>query len=89
MLKITVLNDSSGIVLELEGRLAGPWVEELKGCWNRFVRVNQPVSVNLKAVSFIDAAGKDLLKEMHQSGATIAAAGCMTKAVVEEIQRAR
>jgi hypothetical protein len=87
VLKITVHTDSTGAIVEVEGRLAGAWVDELKGCWNQLVLLNHPVSVNLKAVSFIDPAGRDLLREMHQWGATIAAAGCMTRAIVEEIQR--
>lgn len=87
MLKITVCSGSTGSVLELEGKLAGPWVEELKGCWNRLVIVDQTVAVHLKAVSFIDSSGKELLKEMHHWGATLVATGCMTKAIIEEIQR--
>lgn len=87
MLKITIQTGAAGSVFELEGKLAGPWVEELKGCWNRVVSANQPITVNLKAVSFIDADGKELLAQMHHGGAAIAAEGCMTKAIVEEIQK--
>ena len=67
--------------------MAGPWVQELKDCWNQVVTANHPVVVNLKAVTFIDAQGKELLTEMHRAGAGIAAEGGMTKAIVEEIQK--
>jgi anti-anti-sigma regulatory factor len=87
VLRITIQTDAAGSVFELEGRLAGPWVQELKDCWNRVVTANQSIVVNLKAVTFIDAQGKELLTEMHCAGAGIAAEGCMTKAIVEEIQK--
>jgi anti-anti-sigma regulatory factor len=85
VLRITIQTDADGSIFELEGRLAGPWVQELKDCWNRLVTGNSLV-LNLKAVTFIDAQGKELLTEMHRAGANIAAEGCMTKAIVEEIQ---
>lgn len=87
MLKITTQNDARGTVFELEGKLAGPWVQELKGCWQRTVVADQPVKVMLKAVTFIDDAGRELLAEMHRQGAELMAEGCMTKAIVEEIMR--
>jgi hypothetical protein len=39
----------------------------------------------LKAVSYIDPAGKQLLAEMRQQGAEITGCGCMVRAFVEEI----
>ena len=43
------------------------------------------VCVQLDAVTFIDAAGKELLRTMHTEGATLAASACMTRAILEEI----
>jgi len=86
MLKITTLTDNGRVVLELEGKLAGAWVEELKNCW---FRIDRPVRVQLKAVTFIDNAGRTLLAEMYKQGAELAAEGCMTKAIVEEITQGR
>jgi hypothetical protein len=85
MLKITMQDNASGTVFELEGRLAGPWVEELKGCWQNAAGSGQPVKILLCAVTYVDAQGKGLLTEMHRSGAELVAEGCMTKAIVEEI----
>ena len=88
LLKITeqcgVRKDS--IVLTLEGRLAGPWVEELNALWNTFnasQRVN--VLIDLSSVTFIDSMGKTLLDRMWQQGAKLRAAGCLTRCIVEEI----
>ena len=87
MLKITAQTDVTRTTFELEGKLAGPWVQELEGCWQRAVIADQPVRVMLKAVTFIDDAGRGLLAEMHRQGAELVAEGCMTKAIVEEITR--
>jgi hypothetical protein len=85
MLKITTQKNAGGTILELEGRLAGPWVQELERCWRRAVGMDQPVRVMLKAVTFIDDAGKKLLTRIHRQGTSLIAEGCMTKAIVAEI----
>ena len=85
MLRITIQTDSLGTTLELEGRLTGPWVEELKDCWEEARKREQEVRVALKAVTFIDGAGKTLLRLMHRHGVKLAGDGCMTKAIVESI----
>jgi hypothetical protein len=41
----------------------------------------------IEAVTFVDAAGRELLAEMHRQGADLVAQGCMTKAIAEEIVR--
>jgi hypothetical protein len=88
MLRITIKKEDPIEMWELEGKLSGEWVKELERCW----RENAPqpgtsVQVHLKAVSYIDAAGKQLLTKMHGHGAEIKGCGCMTRAVVEEIVR--
>jgi len=89
MLKVTI-NKGQGPLetWELEGKLAGDWVKELDRCWKeRISPAGVRLQVNLKAVSFIDASGKQLLKEMHGQGVEIKGCGCMIRAVVEEITR--
>jgi hypothetical protein len=87
MLKITTQTDATGTVLELEGRLAGPWVHELEGCWRKAAAVEGTVRVMLCAVTFIDDQGRNLLAEMYQHGAELVAEGCMNKLIVEEITK--
>ena len=87
MLKISTQTDAAGTVFELEGKLAGAWVQELEACWQRRPSPDQPVKVVLKAVTFVDAAGRELLAEMHRRRAELVAQGCMTKAIVHEIVR--
>ena len=85
MLKITTNHDDNQIILELEGRLTGPWVQELRLCWHSTIGAGRRIKVILKQVTFIDDGGKQLLKEMHRGGAVLTADGCMTKAIVETI----
>lgn len=87
MLKITAKNDAARTVLELEGKLAGPWVEELERCWRSETALARPVRILLCAVTFVDEKGKSLLAEMYRQGAELAAEGCMTQAIVEAIVR--
>jgi len=46
---------------------------------------NRPVKLVLKAVSFIDPAGKKLLVRMYRNGTALEGEGCMTKAIIEAI----
>jgi hypothetical protein len=86
MLKITIIDGGDRTIFELEGKLAGPWVEEMKECWRKAADADRPVGVLLKQVSFIDNAGKALLIEMCRAGAEIDGEGCMTSVTVAEIK---
>jgi len=89
MLKVTINSGEATETWDLEGKLSGDWVQELERCWKeRSSPSGTPLQVNLKAVSYIDAAGKQLLKEMHGRGVEIKGCGCMIRAVVEEVIRA-
>lgn len=87
MLKITTLIHTDSTTFRLEGRLAGPWVQELERCWVSTVdmRKKHPFSVDLSAVTYVDSDGKDLLKQIFQQGATFVASGCLTSSIVKEI----
>lgn len=90
MLRITTHTDAARILFELEGKLVGPWVQELEACWRNVAGGSgRPVRVTLCAVTFIDEKGRDLLAEMHRHGAELVADGCMTTAIVEDVVRRR
>ena len=84
MLRITTEKKRGKTVLSVEGRLAGPWVAALEQCW-RTRAPEEKLSVDLCGVSFIDAAGKALLKEIHEQGGKLIAEGCLNEAIVREI----
>ncbi len=86
MLRITILDELE--TLKLEGRLAGPWVAELEKAWQRMAGAHRkPVTVDLDGVSFIDAAGKNLLERMAEQGARLQAVAPLTHCICEEIER--
>ena len=91
MLKITPQQDAtvSSVSLVVEGRLAGPWVEELNAYCRKMSEEHQHCSViDLTGVTFIDAMGKALLASLWRQGAELRASGCLTKCAVEEITKA-
>jgi outer membrane protein len=87
MLRITTETKRGRTIFSLEGRLAGPWVAALEQCWRELATSSQrqKFSINLCGVSFIDAAGKMLLKDMHSQGGEFIAEGCLNQAIVKEI----
>ncbi len=87
MLRITTETKRGHLTLSIEGRLAGPWVAALEQCWRELLAASprQKFSINLCGVSFIDNAGKVLLKEMHRLGGELIAEGCLNQAIVNEI----
>jgi anti-anti-sigma regulatory factor len=85
LLRITVQKGSGPSTLKLEGKLAGPWVEELKNVW-RSESAAGAVLVDLFEVSFVDASGKDLLTQMWQGGADFVADSPLMKQVIEEVK---
>lgn len=87
MLRVTIYKEGSREMWDLEGSLSGDWVAELERCWAESSPSGTTLQLNLKAVSYIDAKGKQLLKEMHGRGVEIKGCGCMVRAVVEEITR--
>src|SRR2546429_9397227 len=87
MLRITTETKRGKIFLSVEGRLAGPWVAALEQCWRELHAASprEKFHLNLCGVSFIDAAGKVLLKEIHRQGGQLIAEGCLNQAIVNEI----
>src|SRR5262249_46579168 len=90
MLRITVHDKPRSLTVQLEGRLAGPWVRELEGSWQSTL-AGQPkptLRVDLTGVTSVDAAGKACLAALHRQGVEFIAADCLTKGVVAEITQA-
>ena len=67
MLKITVVESSREAVrLRVEGRVTDRWVEELRStCDLHALRDGIRLTLDLADVSFVDAAGIELLKELR------------------------
>src|ERR1700694_4265954 len=84
MLRITTERKTGAAKLTVEGKLAGPWVAALQQSWRELVAAapGEKLSVNLCGVSYIDAAGKVLLKEIYRQGGKLVAEGCLNQAIV-------
>ena len=89
MLRISVKEEEPPklLLLEVEGRLAGPWVEELERSWEAERRRApwEDIVVRLSNVSFVDEAGKELLSKIVRAGAKLEGNGCMVRAIVARI----
>lgn len=87
MLRITTGRKRGKTVLHVEGRLASHTVAALEQCWRELHAASprEKFYVDLCGVSFIDAAGKVLLKEIHRQGGQLIAEGCLNQAIVREI----
>jgi hypothetical protein len=86
MLRITVHDARPIVTLQLEGRLAGPWVPVLEECW-RSVRSEDRdtiVRVDLRGLTSMDLAGQNCLAALHRQG-TEFLADSLKEAVVAEI----
>jgi len=90
MLRISVASGTDGTTVTVEGRIVGPWTEELGSCWRRIARsAVRPIRVSLDGVSFVDSGGKAVLWAMHVDGAILAASTVMMRAVVDDIAGSR
>lgn len=89
MLRISVKNDAGkkDVLVEVEGRLAGPWVDELERSWEaeRGSAGSELITVRLSNVTFIDDAGKNLLRKIFHAGARLEGNGCMVRAIIAGI----
>ena len=70
MLRITIHDSARELRIKLEGKLSGPWVEELRQCWRTAssTTAGRTTSLDLSEVDFVDAEGQSLLSEMHRQG---------------------
>jgi hypothetical protein len=88
MLRISFAQTETEQWWTLCGQLAGPWVAELRVCWEHGRQIAgkaHPV-VDLSEVTFIDESGEGLLAEMRNSGAQFVAAGVDTKYLLDNLR---
>jgi len=88
MLRVTTTDEAQTITLKLEGKLVGPWVREVRHVWARTATDSERrYVVDLSSVTFIDNPGRVLLAAMCKRGARFIATDCLTRTIVDEIQR--
>ena len=71
MLRISTIHRADeGIQFKLEGRLIGPWVEELRRLSDQALSQQKTVSLDLQKVWFVDLQGVDLLRYLAKKQVT-------------------
>ena len=69
MLRITTVESfNHAVILRLEGRIVGPWVEELQKSCEEVMARKMPLTVHLAGVEFIDARGVALVSSLRSQG---------------------
>jgi hypothetical protein len=88
VLKITINQTPTEERWILQGRLVGPWVDELRTSWKKTHRTHGGTTrvLDLSDVSFIDKAGERLLRTMFKQGAKLVADGMYIKHVLEQLK---
>lgn len=67
MLRISIISDSDQVsAYHLEGRLVGPWVDELRRIGDDALAQKKTLTLDLEGVRFADHHGIALLQELSQ-----------------------
>ena len=88
MLRITVQENTDAMVLKLEGRIAGPWADELSRFWIETAPslAQRKLSLDLRETTYADASGIRILKAIYsQTGASILAGTLWTQYLADEV----
>jgi len=87
-LRISVEQNDAGVEVVLEGRVAGPWAEELSRFWSEMTPLpaSKKLSINLRNVTYADADGKEVLSAIcAQTGARLISGTPWTQHLAAEI----
>jgi anti-anti-sigma regulatory factor len=89
MLKIDTIESASEILLALQGRLAGPWVDELESQWRRIQAKagERRIAIDLSGVTGIDGAARYLLQLMRVRSVRLVGASIAIRASVDDEAR--
>jgi len=85
MLRITIHEGRKVCRLELAGRLEGPWVAETENAWRASLRPDRKIEVDLRQLTGVDNAGRDLLAAIHLAGACLIVEGVWLTALIGDL----
>ena len=87
MFRITVQQNADSTTLQLEGRLIGPWVHELRMIWTnlRPAPGAARVVISLTEITIVDAHGRGLLTEISAAGAVLTGSGLLAQALIADV----
>jgi ABC-type transporter Mla MlaB component len=89
MLRITTRQETTKLVLQLEGDLTGTWVGDFLIAWRaaRGAVNGCTLRIDLSAVRRIDKAGEYLLALVHCHGSQLTGSGIATRHLIRTIAR--
>jgi hypothetical protein len=90
MLRITVEESERAETIKLEGKIVGPWVEELSRVWHSMVPAlgRKQFQLDMRNVAFVDGKGRQLLREIYQqSKASFLTDSPLTRYFADEAMR--
>ena len=85
MLRITIHEGSEVCRLELAGKLEGAWVAETEKVWRTSLRLDQKIEIDLRQLTSVDNAGRDLLVAFHRSGACLIVEGVWMTTLIGDL----
>ena len=90
MLRITIHEEQEVVAIKLEGRIAGPWAEELNRVWVETAPriASRKLSIDLRQVTYADADGERILKGIYAEKETeLVASTPWTQYLAEVIEK--
>lgn len=87
-LRITLHETDDAMVIQLEGRVAGLWVDELSRTWLETSPrlASRKLSLDLRNVTYTDVSGKQVLQRIFaQTGARLITGTPWTQYLAEEV----
>jgi anti-anti-sigma regulatory factor len=90
MLRISITQTAETVTIILEGRVAGPWAEELQRSWAEVAAAvgKRRVAIDLRNTTYADAIGIRVLREIFgKTAAELITGSPWTKYLAEEVTR--
>jgi hypothetical protein len=85
MLRITIHEEDKVCRLELAGKLEGPWVVETEKAWRASQRPDRKIEIDLRQLTSVDNAGRNLLTAFHRSGACLIVEGVWMTSIISDL----
>jgi hypothetical protein len=90
MLRISITQTAEKVAINLEGRVAGPWVDELQRAWAEVAASvgKRTVAIDLRNTTYADPKGIEVLQGIYAKAAAELITGSpWTKYLAEEVTR--
>jgi len=88
-LRITIDNNSNAAVVKLEGRVVGPWADELAAVWGELATKldKRSATLDLRDVTYVDVSGMQVLRQIcREKHPAILTASPLTESFAEQAQ---